>query len=208
MSATSSHGKDGRGRNQPAPLRRPTRSESAQARKQLKGWRARKLGGSRRHAVVLIAVVGWPWAAPHHHKNGALPACVPAAGTTTGASLRRRAPRRARRGGNGAANVQTVNGASNHMLSYRNHYTQTAPQRGATTERAAGAANTTAAAGAEPTTTTAAAGAGTTPLPPPRARPRPPQPPPHDYRRGLRIDHRGRDDHRCRRGDAGTRTAP
>jgi len=166
MSATSSHGRDGRGRNQPDPLRRPTRSESAQARKQLKGWRARKLGWiAVGTPVVLIAVVGVAMAAPHHHRNTGLPACVPAAGTTTGAAAPAAGTSSsAAAAGNGAANVQTVNGASNRMLTYHNHNTQTAAAgAGATTSAAAGAATTSAAAGAGAgTTTTAAAGAGTT----------------------------------------------
>ena len=180
MSATSSHGRGRRG--QPEPLRRPTRVESANARREVRGWRARKMGWVAVGVpMVLVAAVGVAMASPfhHHHNNngqaaGATACISPVAGTTTAANTGTTADNGgAGMASNSAAAGTNMGGAVNHMTTVytKHHYGPTASPTAAGTSAAA-AATTSAAAVAKPTCTASVA-AATTPAAAAAATPNP-----------------------------------
>ena len=137
MSTTSSQG---RGRNQPSPLRRQTRAEAGQARRQLRGWRTRKMAMAiAGMPIVVIAAVGVAMAAPSHN-GGSAAACT----TNTASS-----PAAAGKNGTTVNDIAPVG------------YTKSQSQLPSATAGAAGTA-TTATATAGTTTTTAAAKAKAT----------------------------------------------
>jgi hypothetical protein len=88
--ANSAH----RRRHRTEPLRAATRSDSARARRELRGWRTRKLGVVlAAMPVVIVAGVGIAMAAPRHHQpppvvcaTGAATSAAAAAATTTSAA--------------------------------------------------------------------------------------------------------------------------
>ncbi len=116
MSASSHH----RDRRQPQPLRRPTRAESARARKELRGWRTRKLGVIlAAMPVVVVAGVGIAMAAPRHHHQQQMPTAAACASSSAMGAANTSAAAGANGTGtanNGAANNGTANngGAANN----------------------------------------------------------------------------------------------
>ncbi|HET9172219.1 MAG TPA: hypothetical protein VFN97_22520 [Actinospica sp.] len=189
MTSSSSHRDEGR-RARPEPLRRQTRAEQAEAKRQLRSWRKRKLGVILAGLpIAAIGLAGYALAAPgrhHHHQPPAAcstvsataaqsgtamnPTTGAAAASSTGAAMGGATSAAASAAGTGAATGMAgtgMNGTGNGMTGTGTGMNGTGTGTATTGMTTGGAASTTTAATAASTTAAGAAStsaAATTPV--------------------------------------------